>query len=303
MERGDGIRFTHALIREALYESIPALRRRRIHREVGAILAALPSPDPDAVAYHFEQAGDERAALWLVRAGERAEDAYALVTATERYERAVAILDVQGGDPGERGWLRLLLALLRRYEEPGRAFMWVAEAARLAADAEDARLAAWAKAMQGLLVGHRGDHRAAIALLGAALDEIARLPPGTGTTGRREQRIETLVNRGTLVNNLAHFGHLREARAQAEGYLARLAAPRPTAAEAGVLANIHSALAVVYVLQGEPVRATRIRRMHRDVRGRRRACVDTFDPTRGIGACRPPLSRRRSGGARGAATD
>src|SRR5215204_5917445 len=86
--RGDGIRFTHALIRDVLYEDVPALRRRRIHQQVAETLIAFPSPDPDAVAYHLQQAGDERAAAWLVRAGERAEDAYALVTAAERYEAA-----------------------------------------------------------------------------------------------------------------------------------------------------------------------------------------------------------------------
>jgi hypothetical protein len=51
-----------------LYEHVPALRRWRLHRQVAEALTELPAPDPDAVAYHFQQAGDERAAIWLVRA-------------------------------------------------------------------------------------------------------------------------------------------------------------------------------------------------------------------------------------------
>ena len=37
---GEQVGFAHALIREALYAGIPALRRRRIHRRVGEVLAA-----------------------------------------------------------------------------------------------------------------------------------------------------------------------------------------------------------------------------------------------------------------------
>src|SRR5262249_44770098 len=52
--RSDGIRFTHALIHDVLYENVPALRRRRLHRQVAEVLAASPAPDPDAVASHFQ---------------------------------------------------------------------------------------------------------------------------------------------------------------------------------------------------------------------------------------------------------
>src|SRR5262249_12739213 len=69
---GAAVRFARALIREALYEGLLPPRRRRVHRRAGEALLATPAPDPDAVAYHFQRAGDPRAADWLVRAGERA---------------------------------------------------------------------------------------------------------------------------------------------------------------------------------------------------------------------------------------
>ncbi|MFN8511487.1 MAG: AAA family ATPase, partial [Chloroflexia bacterium] len=62
----EGMRFAHALIREALYEGILPLRRRVLHRRVAEAIKVASAPDPDTVAYHFRQAGDARAAEWLI---------------------------------------------------------------------------------------------------------------------------------------------------------------------------------------------------------------------------------------------
>ena len=87
---GTRVRFTHALIREAQYEGMLATRRRVLHRQVGEALATTRHPDPNAVAYHFQQAADARAAEWLVLAGRQAQRAYAWLTAADRYEAASA---------------------------------------------------------------------------------------------------------------------------------------------------------------------------------------------------------------------
>ncbi len=255
--RGDGIRFTHALIRDVLYEDVPALRRGRIHRQVAEALIALPAPDPDAVAYHLQQAGDERAAAWLVRAGERAEDAYALVTAAERYEAAMKLLDTQEADLAERGWVRLLAAALRRHDDRDRAFEWVEEVVRLAAAAGDPSLGARAQAFLGLLLGYGGDHSTAVATISTAADMVDRLPPGTGAARRREQRIDKVANRGTLIAILARGGHLAEARTQGEDYLAKMTDPASTPGELGAIGDAHSGLSMAYALQGEPGLARR----------------------------------------------
>ena len=94
---GARVRFVHALTREALYEGVLPPRRRLWHRQVAEALMARRDPDPDAVAYHFQQAGDPRAWEWLVRAGERAQRAYAWLTAAERFAAAA---DLLGGCPG-----------------------------------------------------------------------------------------------------------------------------------------------------------------------------------------------------------
>ena len=254
---GQGIRFTHALIRDVLYEHVSALRRRRLHGQVAEALIALPAPDPDAVAYHLQRAGDGRAAAWLVRAAERAEDAYALVTAAERYETALTRLDAQDGDAAERGWLRLLAAALRRHEDRDQAIAWAEEAVQLAATAGDPGLGARAQALFGLLLGFRGDFRTTVATIAAAVDIIDRLPPGTGTARRREQQIDKVANRGTLVAGLAHGGRLAEARARGEHYLARFADAATTPGELGAIAAVHHGLSLAYAFQGEPGLARR----------------------------------------------
>src|SRR6185437_6268004 len=88
----DSWRFHHALIREALYEGLVSLRRRPLHQRVAEQLEQLPLPDPDMVAYHYQQANDQRAADWLITAGWRAELRFALQAARERYDAAQELL-------------------------------------------------------------------------------------------------------------------------------------------------------------------------------------------------------------------
>src|SRR5207302_1523200 len=159
------------------------------------------------------------------------EDAYALVTAAARYEAAFTLLDAQGGDAAERGWLRLLAAAQRRHEDRDQALAWVEEAVRLAAAADDPSLGARAQAVRGLLIGYRGEYRTSMAVSAAAADMVDLLRPGTGTARRREQQIDKFANRGTLIAGLAYGGRLTEARAQGETFLARFAESATTPGE------------------------------------------------------------------------
>ncbi len=254
---GDGIRFTHALIRDVLREDVPALRRRRMHRQVADALIDLSLSDPDAVAYHLKQAGDDRATEWFVRAGERAEDMYALVTASERYETAFTLLDAQQGDPAERGWLRLIAAILRRKEDGNQAAGWVEEAVQLAETAGDPSLVARAQALAAHFMGYAGDPHESIPMATAALDMIDQLPPGNGKLLRREQQIDKVINRGTIVASLAYCGAVAEARRRGEAYLARSEEAVTEPGDAGAIADANYGLALAYALQGEPALAQR----------------------------------------------
>jgi predicted ATPase len=71
------VRFTHALVRDALYHGQPLSRRRARHRRVAEVLGGRSDAPAGVVATHLEQADDVRAIEWLVRAGEQALALYA----------------------------------------------------------------------------------------------------------------------------------------------------------------------------------------------------------------------------------
>ncbi|HEX2283062.1 MAG TPA: AAA family ATPase, partial [Thermomicrobiales bacterium] len=114
------LRFTHALVREALYFEIELPQRRAWHRTVGEVLARRPSPEPDAVAYHFREASHELAAEWLMAAGERAQQLYAWRTAAERFELVLPLLGTGAPVADARGWLQYRIGLLLIYADPNR---------------------------------------------------------------------------------------------------------------------------------------------------------------------------------------
>jgi DNA-binding CsgD family transcriptional regulator len=231
---GTRARFAHALTRLALYEGVPPVRRRAWHRRVGEALLGLPMPDPDAVAYHLRQAGDPRAAAWLVRAGERAQRAYAWVTASERYAAALALLERAGAPAGERGWLAYRVGLRGRYHDPRGALDAFERATRLAAEAGDDVLAAYARFGCGPPRCVAGDVRGGLADLeaGAAADawltpaDRARVQAKTG--GDLSLIVSSL--RGTLAAWLAMAGRFTDALATGRGALDD---PRARRAESG----------------------------------------------------------------------
>ena len=108
--------FSHALIRETLYESMSALRRARIHKRVGEALEAAQGRRQERylpeLAYHFTRGTDfedaEKAITYALRAGEQATTMLAHEEAAEHYARAV---DVQGRFQPEASELRCELLL------------------------------------------------------------------------------------------------------------------------------------------------------------------------------------------------
>ena len=117
---GTRVRFSHALSRDALYESILPARRRGLHCSVAAALIAQPRSDPDAVAHHLLLGGDERAPEWLVRAGERAQRAYTWLIAADRFVAAARAPESQEETATQRGWLLYRAARLVSLADPER---------------------------------------------------------------------------------------------------------------------------------------------------------------------------------------
>jgi DNA-binding CsgD family transcriptional regulator/tetratricopeptide (TPR) repeat protein len=247
------LRFVHALIREALYEAIVPVRRRVWHRRVGEALLADVNPDPDAVAWHFRQAGDERAIEWLVKAGERAERTFAWLTAAERYQAAIALLPAGTLGLQERGRLLVRYASLQRWADPEDGIVALDEALRLATEADDAALMVTARQMRGTVHCRNQDFRRGLADLEAAA--VAR-DALSGHDRDRPQIFNPRMGKphdgahwGNLALWLAHAGRYDEAQAIGERVIAAEGHERDAPSE------VHFGMALVYAARGQPAAA------------------------------------------------
>lgn len=204
-------RFRHGLLRQALYEEAPALRRRLWHRRIAEALESSPHPDPDAVAYHYQQAQDQRSAQWLMRAGERAERAYAWVTAADRFEATLALFDEQNAPAATRALLCLRIAGLRRFANPNESLSLLDRARTLAAEAGDQGLASFLLLSVGGLRCFCSDLRQGLAITKQALSELRALPETERAAVVSIANVDIDMLEGRLVPWLASVGRLNEA--------------------------------------------------------------------------------------------
>lgn len=173
---GATVHFVHALTREALYEGVIPPRRWTWHRQIAEALMNGARPDPDAVAYHLQEAGDPRAWEWLERAGERAQRAYAWRTAIARFQAAAAQLDDVPGLEGNRGRLLYRVSRLQRFADPAGGLISVAEAGRLAASVGNAILAAEVFYCRGTLLCYTDHFGLGLAELEMGIAALEALP-------------------------------------------------------------------------------------------------------------------------------
>ncbi len=219
---GTRARFVHALVRDALYEGISPSRRRALHRKVGEAWAALPHPDADAVADHFRRAGDARAVAWLTESGYRAQQVFALITAADRYEAALRLMERFGAGPTERGWLRYRLALTLRYRTTDQAVEHLTVAERIAAETGDRPLGGMARFTRGYCLILMNATLAGLAEMRAGMCALDALSHEERQTLRDQARVQSIEGlRATLVYYLALLGHLDEATAIAAAIEAR----------------------------------------------------------------------------------
>jgi len=245
---GARVRFVHALMRQALYERILPPRRRRVHLAVAEMLLTSSIPDPDAVATHFQQAGDRRAIEWLIRAGERAEQAYAWFTAADRFGAALALMEEGGAAPQERGWLLFHLAMLTSYADHARTIAYLDEVTRLAESASDRTLLAYATCRRGWVRCNAGDPR-------RGLPELERGAAALDALPAAEQVLVVLFgsvlrghnDRAMLVVFLAQAGRYADAHLQAERTIAR----------GGEVSRAHFGMGLVHAALGEAEEARR----------------------------------------------
>ena len=192
------LQFRHALLREALYESLTLSQRRSWHRLVGETLSAISTADPDEVAHHFQEAGDARAIRWLFRAGVRAEGSYAWEVATTHYEAALALLEADPEMTHSRGWLLLQIGHLVRYSDRHQSLAHLEEAHRIAGAVGDRVLAAASLQLRGLVLCFEhevGEGLREMATAGRFIDQLS-----TADEQRANQAIAALFPEDVLAD-------------------------------------------------------------------------------------------------------
>jgi len=90
--RTDTIEAFHDRIREAVVFNLPADTKKAWHRRLARVLLAVPDADPEALAIHFQAAGElETAARYAARGADRAAEALAFDRAASLYRLALEL--------------------------------------------------------------------------------------------------------------------------------------------------------------------------------------------------------------------
>jgi tetratricopeptide (TPR) repeat protein len=100
-------RFSHALIREALYDDLDSNTRIRLHGKIAAVTEELYRDDLQPhlaeLAHHFAEAGiTEKAIDYCIQAGDAAQAVFAYDTAISHVEQALAMGESHGIEPARR---------------------------------------------------------------------------------------------------------------------------------------------------------------------------------------------------------
>ena len=182
---GGRFSFAHALVRDTLYEEVTPAQRAMLHQKTALALEELHGDDPSRLgelAQHFLAAaprGDSAKAIeYAERAGEQAMGQLAYEEASELYERALEVLELED-EPDERRRLSLSLAMggaeasAAQISAARRAFGQAAESARALGDADGLVGAAIGIAM--LSEAGKTDERL-IGLIDEALEAIGPEP-------------------------------------------------------------------------------------------------------------------------------
>jgi class 3 adenylate cyclase len=141
--------FSHALVRDTLYDEASPAQRSALHERIGLALEAICGADPEPrlgeLAHHFLSAaprgGVDRAIDYAERAGAQAMGQLAYEEAAELYERALEVLELSD-QPDEARRCALLLSLGRahtaaaRFAEARGAYERAAASARALGDTD-----------------------------------------------------------------------------------------------------------------------------------------------------------------------
>jgi tetratricopeptide (TPR) repeat protein len=177
------IEFPHALVREAVYADVGALRRVRLHRDIAhALLARDADRHVESIAYHLMRSGDPAAAVpYLERAADNAMRMAAYEQAARYRAQAVEALDAAHADHDPRRGALLAAAgeALLHAGDPAAARLRFGQARAIARRTRDASLLARAALGHGGLGVEIMDvDSETVGLLEEALNAVGTSDPG-----------------------------------------------------------------------------------------------------------------------------
>ena len=151
----DRCRFTHPLIREALYRSQKDAARIAVHRATGDAIEHLHSrnliPHLSVLAHHFREAGNaDKAIAYSIRAGKAAFEAFAFEEAFSHLQGALELIDRHGGPPATRA--EVLHILSEEAVSGSKCIVFLEAAARTDETVGDKESWAWAQGQLGFIL-------------------------------------------------------------------------------------------------------------------------------------------------------
>jgi DNA-binding SARP family transcriptional activator/tetratricopeptide (TPR) repeat protein len=156
---GARLRFSHMLIRDVVYEELPATRRLRLHGEIAEALESLYGanlePHLAELAHHYllrGAAGAEKAVRYAAAAGDRAASQLAFEEAARHYRSSLEVLESTGAGHEEQA-CDLLLALGDVLHRAGRGAQAKGALRRAADIAENS---GWAERLARAALGYSG---------------------------------------------------------------------------------------------------------------------------------------------------
>jgi tetratricopeptide (TPR) repeat protein len=186
--------FVHALIRETLHEGLSAVRRARMHKQIGEVLEAVHGSDVaphfSELAYHFfeaARAGDAGKAVdYAMRAGEWAIGQLAYEQAANNFDMALQALDLTGETDG----LQRCEILLARADAQRRAGDGVPAGETFRSAADQARRLGAPDLLARAVLGLAGNW-----VTGGIVDEglVARLQEAAQALGQRDSSLKVRV--------------------------------------------------------------------------------------------------------------
>ena len=221
-------RFSHALVREALYQEMAAGRRIELHGQIGAAIEKICEndlkPHQAALAHHFTAArSTEKAIEYSIGAGEAAWAVFAYQEARSHWETALQLMQGESDRPRRRAREIELASMLAQalFATRGNTAPETREAAARARDLAE-KTGNLSQIVRQLFLIYRaaivsGDYSSAAALADQILDFAGREGSPTSLAFAHNAQLVWRLFRGDLVGAEEHFARWSAFR-EAAGY-------------------------------------------------------------------------------------